>query len=94
MLPNGDVLVAETNAPPKPEDSKGFRGWIMKRQMEKAGAAVPSADRITLLRDRNGDGVAETRVTFLEGLHSPFGMALVGERLLRRQLERDRALPV
>jgi len=78
VLPNGDVLVAETNAPPKPEDSKGFRGWIMKRQMAKAGAAVPSADRITLLRDRNGDGVAETRVTFLEGLHSPFGMALVG----------------
>jgi glucose/arabinose dehydrogenase len=78
VLPNGDVLVAETNAPPKPEDSKGFRGWIMKRQMAKAGATVPSADRITLLRDRDGDGVAETRATFLEGLHSPFGMALVG----------------
>jgi glucose/arabinose dehydrogenase len=78
VLPNGDVLVAETNAPPKPEDMKGFRGWIMKKQMAKAGSAVPSADRITLLRDADGDGVAETRSPFLEGLHSPFGMALVG----------------
>jgi glucose/arabinose dehydrogenase len=78
VLPNGDVLVAETNAPPKPDDAKGFRGWLMKKQMAKAGAAVPSADRITLLRDADGDGVAETRTTFLEGLHSPFGMALVG----------------
>jgi glucose/arabinose dehydrogenase len=77
VLPNGDVLVAETSAPPKPEDGKGFRGWIMKKQMAKAGAAVPSPDRITLLRDANGDGVAETRTTFLDGLHSPFGMALV-----------------
>jgi glucose/arabinose dehydrogenase len=77
VLPNGDVLVAETNAPPKPDDAKGFKGWMMKKQMAKAGAAVPSADRISLLRDADGDGVAETRTTFLEGLHSPFGMALV-----------------
>jgi glucose/arabinose dehydrogenase len=77
VLPNGDVLVAETNAPPKPEDNKGLRGWFIKRNMKKAGAAMPSADRITLLRDANGDGVAETRTVFLEGLHSPFGMALV-----------------
>jgi glucose/arabinose dehydrogenase len=81
VLPNGDVLVAETNAPPKPEDTKGVRGWFMKRTMKKAGSAGPSANRITLLRDANGDGVAETQVTFLEGLHSPFGMALVGEQL-------------
>jgi glucose/arabinose dehydrogenase len=78
VLPNGDVLVAETNAPPKPEDGSGIKGWIMKRVMKKAGAGVPSANRITLLRDEDGDGVAETRTVFLEGLNSPFGMALVG----------------
>jgi len=78
-LPNGDVLVAETNAPPRPEDGKGFKGKIEKMLMKKAGAAVPSANRITLLRDGDGDGVAETRTIFLSGLNSPFGMALVGE---------------
>ena len=78
VLPNGDVLVAETNAPPKPEGGNGIRGWIMKRVMKKAGAGVPSANRITLLRDADGDGVAETRSVFLEGLNSPFGMELVG----------------
>jgi glucose/arabinose dehydrogenase len=81
VLPNGDVLVAETNAPPKPEDSKGIKGWIMKLVMKRAGAGVPSANRITLLRDADGDGVAETRSVFLHGLHSPFGMALVGNTL-------------
>ncbi len=44
VLPNGDVLVAETNAPPKPEDAQGIRGWIMKRVMKQAGAATPSAE--------------------------------------------------
>jgi glucose/arabinose dehydrogenase len=78
VLPNGDVLVAETNAPKRPEDGEGLRGWVMKKVMKRAGAAVPSADRITLLRDADGDGVAEERSVFLEGLHSPFGMALVG----------------
>jgi glucose/arabinose dehydrogenase len=78
VMPNGDVLVAETNAPPKPDDGKGIRGWIMKRVMAKAGAGVPTANRITLLRDRDGDGVVDTRSVFLEGLNSPFGMALVG----------------
>jgi glucose/arabinose dehydrogenase len=81
VLPNGDVLVAETNAPPKPEDGKGIKGWIMKMVMKRAGAGVPSANRITLLRDANGDGIAETRSVFLQGLHSPFGMALVGNTL-------------
>ncbi len=80
VLPNGDVLVAETNAPPKPGDS-GIRSWVMRRVMARAGAGVPSANRITLLRDADGDGVAETRSVFLEGLNSPFGMALVGENL-------------
>ena len=81
VLPNGDVLVAETNAPPRPEDAKGLKGRAMKAIMKKAGAAVPSANRITLLRDADGDGVAETRSAFLEGLNSPFGMALVGNTL-------------
>lgn len=81
VLPNGDVLVAETNAPPRPEEGKGIRGWFMKRVMKRAGSAVPSANRITLLRDADGDGRAETRTVFLQGLSSPFGMALVGQTL-------------
>jgi glucose/arabinose dehydrogenase len=76
VLPNGDVLVAETNAPAK--ESTGPKQWAMKQVMKVAGAAVPSADRITLLRDADRDGRPETRAIFLEGLHSPFGMALVG----------------
>jgi glucose/arabinose dehydrogenase len=79
VLPNGDVLVTETNAPPKPDDTKGIKGWITKMVMTRAGADTTSANRITLLRDANGDGVAETKTVFLEGLNSPFGMALVGE---------------
>ncbi|MFJ2685789.1 PQQ-dependent sugar dehydrogenase [Pseudomonas sp. NPDC087342] len=81
VLPNGDVLVAETNAPPKPDDSTGIRGWVMKKVMGRAGAGVPSPNRITLLRDKDHDGVAETRTVFLENLSSPFGMALVGNDL-------------
>ncbi len=78
VLPNGDVLVAETNSPPKPEDGQGLKGAVMKAVMKRAGAGVPSANRITLLRDVDGDGVAETRSVFLKDLNSPFGMALVG----------------
>lgn len=78
VLPNGDVLVAETNAPPKPEDARGLKGWLMTLMMKRAGAGVPSADRITLLRDTDGDGVADLRSVLLEGLASPFGMVLVG----------------
>jgi glucose/arabinose dehydrogenase len=81
VLPNGDVLVAETNAPPRPDDGKGIKGFFFSIFMKKAGAAVPSANRITLLRDADGDGVAETRSLFLAGLNSPFGMALVGNDL-------------
>ena len=77
VLPNGDVLVAETNAPPRPDDGKGIKGWFFKRFQKKAGGAVPSANRITLLRDADGDGIAETRTAFLGALNSPFGMALV-----------------
>jgi glucose/arabinose dehydrogenase len=79
VLPNGDVLVAETNAPPKPDDGKGIRGWAQKLFMKRAGAVTPSANRITLLRDADGDGSAETRSVFLKDLNSPFGMVLVGE---------------
>src|SRR5659263_482989 len=72
VLPNGDVLVAETNAPPKPEDAKGLKGWLMGLVMKMAGADVPSANRITLLRDTDGDGVADLRSVLLKGEFSPF----------------------
>ncbi|WP_414708365.1 PQQ-dependent sugar dehydrogenase [Ramlibacter sp.] len=81
VLPNGDVLVAESNAPPKPQDGQGIKGLVMKLMMRRAGAGVPSANRITLLRDADGDGRAELRSVFLSGLNSPFGMALVGNEL-------------
>jgi glucose/arabinose dehydrogenase len=81
VLPNGDVLVAETNAPPRPEDNKGIKGWFFKRYQKKAGGAVPSANRITLLRDADGDGIAEMRSVLLSNLSSPFGMTLVGNVL-------------
>jgi glucose/arabinose dehydrogenase len=81
VLPNGDVLVAETNGPPRPDDGGGIRGWAMRYLMGKAGAGGKSANRITLLRDADRDGVAEFRSAFLTGLNSPFGMALVGSKL-------------
>ena len=80
-LPNGDILVAETNAPPKPDDGKGIRGWVQKQIMGKAGATVPSPNRIVLLRDTNGDGIADQRSVFLTGLNSPYGMVLVDNDL-------------
>jgi glucose/arabinose dehydrogenase len=81
VLPNGDVLVAESNAPAKPEGAKGIKDYVMALVMKRAGAGVPSANRITLLRDADGDGVAEVRTVLLRDLHSPFGMALIGETL-------------
>jgi glucose/arabinose dehydrogenase len=80
VLPNGDVLVAETNAPERPERS-GPKTWVMSQVQKRAGAGVPSANRITLLRDADNDGVAELRTTFLSNLNSPFGMVLVGNDL-------------
>jgi glucose/arabinose dehydrogenase len=77
-LPNGDVLVAESNAPPK-QSGFSIKGFIYGLAQSWAGAGVPSANRITLLRDADGDGVAETRSVFLSNLNSPFGMVLVGE---------------
>ena len=79
VLPNGDVLVAETNAPRRPDEGKGIKGFFFGVYDKKAGGAVPSADRITLLRDTDGDGVADVRSAFLSKLTSPFGMALVGD---------------
>jgi glucose/arabinose dehydrogenase len=81
VLPNGDVLVAETNGPERPDNNKGFRGWLFNHSQKKAGAAVPSANRITLLRDADGDGVAETRTILLDSLYAPFGMSLIGSTL-------------
>src|SRR5664279_5233888 len=81
VLPNGDVLVAESNGPSRPDDGGGIKGWVSKLIMQRAGGAVPSANRITLLRDTDGDGIADTRAVFLTGLNSPFGMALVGNDL-------------
>lgn len=81
VLPNGDVLVAESNAPPKAEEKKTLRSRVQGMVMKRAGAATKSANRITLLRDSDGDGVADLRSTFLSGLNSPFGMALVGDTL-------------
>ncbi|MWK58589.1 sorbosone dehydrogenase family protein [Pseudomonas otitidis] len=80
LLPNGDVLVAESNAPAS-DGGFSLKGWIAGKIMEKAGARTPSADRITLLRDTDGDGVADLKTPFLENLHSPFGMALVDDTL-------------
>ncbi|MDR7093450.1 PQQ-dependent sugar dehydrogenase [Hydrogenophaga laconesensis] len=83
VLPNGDVLVAESNAPERPlrDELLGIKGKVMGMVMKRAGAATPSADRITLLRDADGDGTAEVSSVFLENLTSPFGMALVGNEL-------------
>jgi glucose/arabinose dehydrogenase len=85
VLPNGDVLVAESNAPPRAEEKQSLKarlqGWVMGKVMQRAGARTPSANRITLLRDTDGDGVADVRTALLEGLHSPFGMVLVGQFL-------------
>jgi glucose/arabinose dehydrogenase len=81
VLPNGDILVAEANAPPGKSGISGVKGAVMQQVMKRAGAGVPSANRITLLRDTDGDGKAEFRTVFLQGLESPFGMALVGDTL-------------
>lgn len=81
VLPNGDVLVAETNAPKRPDDGKGIKGLFFRYFQAKSGSGVPSPDRIILLRDTNGDGIADTRSVFLSGLYAPFGMTLVGDEL-------------
>jgi glucose/arabinose dehydrogenase len=77
LLPNGDVLVAESAT--KPARGNGIVDWIRNAVERRAGALPESADRITLLRDNNKDGVVDERVAFAEGLNQPFGMALVGD---------------
>ncbi len=93
VLPNGDVLVAETNAPPRPEDARGIKGWAMSLVMKSAGAAVRSPDRITLLRDTDGDGVADLRSVLIDSLASPFGMALIGKHLYVANSDAVRRFP-
>src|SRR3954447_5016796 len=81
VLPNGDVLVAETNAPKRPDDNRGFKGFLFKFFLARGGGAAPNENRIVLLRDANGDGIADTRSIFISHLYSPFGMTLVGDVL-------------
>ncbi|MGD0190783.1 MAG: sorbosone dehydrogenase family protein [Rhizomicrobium sp.] len=81
VLPNGDVLVAETSAPVHPDDEKGLRGMVAHYIMSGVGANTPSPNRILLLRDTDGDGIADKRFVFIKGLNTPFGMALVGDTL-------------
>ena len=79
MLPNGDVLVVETNSPARKKS--GLTDFVAGLMMKKAGATVPSPNTIVLLRDADNDGTPEVRSTFLTGLNSPFGLALVGDSL-------------
>jgi len=81
VLPNGDVLAAESASEPSAADTKGVRGWVAKHLMKSVGALERSPNRIILLRDADGDGRAETRTTFAQGLKRPFGMTLVGDSL-------------
>ena len=92
VLPNGDVLVAESNTPAK-QNGGGLRDWIAQKIMSRAGAGVPSANRITLLRDADRDGIAETRSVLLENLNSPFGMTLVGNTLYVADTDRLLGFP-
>jgi len=80
VLPNGDVLTAESQSPPRKDG--GIEGAVMKNLMGKGGTGRrPSANRITLLRDADGDGKAEIKTAYITGLNSPYGMALVGDTL-------------
>lgn len=81
VLPNGDVLVAESNAPARPDPGFSVRAFFTNLFQSKAGAGSKSANRLTLLRDRDGDGVAEMKTPFVTGLNSPFGMALLDGKL-------------
>jgi glucose/arabinose dehydrogenase len=91
VLPNGDVLVAESNSPE--HKTHGFTDWFAGKLIAKSNAGGKSANRITLLRDEDGDGVAETRHVLLQGLNSPFGMALIGERLFVANTDSVMAFP-
>src|SRR4051812_15573233 len=77
VLPNGDVLIAEANQVAGP--TRSLFSYAMQATMRRASALGVSPNRITLLRDTDGDGIAETREVFMEGLSQPFGMALLGD---------------
>ena len=81
VLPNGDVLAAESDSPGTDKSGGNVRGFIQKMLMKKAGSSKGSANRISLLRDADGDGVAETKKPLLTGLYSPFGMAFANGEL-------------
>jgi glucose/arabinose dehydrogenase len=80
VLPNGDILVAQSNKQ-SPKKTQGLKDLVAGYIMKRAGAGVDSPDKITLLRDNNDDGKAELANDFLTGLHSPFGMTLIGNDL-------------
>jgi glucose/arabinose dehydrogenase len=91
VLPNGDVLVAESDGPAlKPV---GFRGWLERQIMKQVGAETHSPDQIVLLRGIGADGKAASRTVFLKGLHSPFGMTLVGDTLYVANTDAVMAFP-
>ena len=81
VLPNGDVLVAESNKPADGPKEGGIRAKVQGMAQKRAGAGVESANRITLLRGLKQDGTAESKTVFMQNLNSPFGMALVGSDL-------------
>ncbi len=91
VLPNGDVLVAETDGP----DLKpiGFRGWLERQVMKRVGAETHSPNRIMLLRGIGADGKAASQSVFLTGLNSPFGMTLVGDTLYVANTDAVMAFP-
>ena len=78
VLPNGDVLVAQSST--KAQEGGGLMGWVRNMVQRGAGAIEDeSPDQITLLRDSDGDGVVDARSVFAENLNQPFGMVLVGD---------------
>src|SRR5437879_3621020 len=80
VLPNGDVLVSESASEPSAADksNQGIKGFFQKLLMKRVGSAKPSPNKIFLVRDSDGDGVAESRMLFAQGLTRPFGMTLAG----------------
>ena len=94
VLPNGDVLAAESNAPPKPDDGSGIRGWAQKFVQKWAGAATQSANRITLLRDSDGDGTVDTRKRLHQRLEFAVRHGAGRRRVLCRGQRRDREIPL
>ncbi|MBW9055937.1 PQQ-dependent sugar dehydrogenase [Rhizobium mesosinicum] len=96
VLPNGDVLAVESIAPPaasikRPKDL--IMGWIESMATSGGGSSTEGSNRITLLRDADGDGVTEVKETFLDHLNSPFGVALVGNELYVADTDAIRRYP-